>query len=45
MSINEAFGKVIVNLRKARNQSQEDFAWSIESERRKYIKIREFKEL
>jgi transcriptional regulator with XRE-family HTH domain len=31
MSINEALGRVIVRLRKARNQSQEDFAWSIGS--------------
>ena len=42
--INKAFGRVIVNLRNARGQSQEDFAWSIESDR-KYIRIREFKEL
>ena len=33
-SINVAFGIVIVNLRKARGQSQEDFAWSIESDRK-----------
>lgn len=31
MSINEAFGRVVVKLRKARGQSQEDLAWSIES--------------
>lgn len=31
MSINEALGRVIVKLRKERNQSQEDFAWSIGS--------------
>lgn len=31
MSINEALGRVIVRLRKKRNQSQEDFAWSIGS--------------
>ena len=43
-SINVAFGRVIVNLRKARNQSQEEFAWSIESDRN-YIKIREYKGL
>lgn len=35
-SINEAFGRVIVKLRKERGQSQEDFAWSIDSDR-KYI--------
>ena len=33
-SINVAFGRVIVNFRKARGQSQEDFAWSIESDRK-----------
>ena len=33
-SINVVFGRVIVNLRKARGQSQEDFAWSIESDRK-----------
>lgn len=33
-SINVAFGRVIVNLRKDRNQSQEDFAWSIASDRK-----------
>lgn len=33
-SINEAFGRVIVKLRKERGQSQEDFAWSIDSERK-----------
>lgn len=35
-SINVVFGRVIVNLRKAINQSQEDFACSIESDR-KYL--------
>lgn len=34
MRINEAFGRVIVNLRKNRGQSQEDFAWSIDSDRK-----------
>ena len=29
--INKAFGKVVVKLRKQRNQSQEDLAWQIES--------------
>ena len=33
-NINSAFGRVIVNLRKAKGQSQEDFAWSIESDRK-----------
>ena len=33
-NINVVFGRVIVNLRKARNQSQEDFAGSIESDRK-----------
>lgn len=33
-SINEAFGRVIVKLRKERGQSQEDFAWSIDSDRK-----------
>lgn len=31
MEINKAFGRLIVRLRKERNQSQEDFAWSIGS--------------
>lgn len=31
MSINKAFGRVVVKLRNVRNQSQEDLAWSIES--------------
>ena len=31
MEINKAFGSLIVRLRKKRNQSQEDFAWSIGS--------------
>ena len=30
-TINKAFGRVIVKLRKARMQSQEDLAWSIGS--------------
>ena len=30
-TINEKLGKLIVRLRKERNQSQEDFAWSIGS--------------
>lgn len=30
-TINKAFGRVIVKLRKARGQSQEDLAWSIGS--------------
>ena len=29
--INKALGRVIVKMRKARGQSQEDFAWSINS--------------
>lgn len=33
-NINEAFGRVVVKLRKARGQSQEAFAWSIESDRK-----------
>ena len=33
-SINVVFGRVIVNLRKAINQFQEDFALSIESDRK-----------
>lgn len=32
--VNEAFGRVVVRLRKERNQSQEDFAWSIGSGRK-----------
>lgn len=32
--INKAFGRVVVRLRKARGQSQEDFAWSIDSDRK-----------
>lgn len=31
MNINERFGRLIVRLRKERNQSQENFAWSIGS--------------
>lgn len=30
--INKALGRVIVKLRKERNQSQEDLAWAIESD-------------
>ena len=30
-NINEKFGRLVVRLRKERNQSQEDFAWSIGS--------------
>ena len=33
-SINVVFGRVIVKLRKERGQSQEDFAWSIDSDRK-----------
>lgn len=32
--INKAFGRVVARLRKARGQSQEDFAWSIGSDRK-----------
>lgn len=32
--INKAFGRVVARLRKARGQSQEDFAWSIDSDRK-----------
>ena len=32
--INEAFGRLVIKLRNNRNQSQEDFAWSIGSERK-----------
>lgn len=32
--INKAFGRVVSRLRKARGQSQEDFAWSIDSDRK-----------
>ena len=33
-NVNKAFGRLIVRLRKQRNQSQEDFAWSIGSDRK-----------
>lgn len=32
--INKAFGRVVARSRKARGQSQEDFAWSIDSDRK-----------
>ena len=32
--INKAFGRVVARLRKASGQSQEDFAWSIDSDRK-----------
>lgn len=32
--INKAFGRVVARLRKVRGQSQEDFAWSIDSDRK-----------